>query len=76
MFGDNSNYQAISVREAGRRGGLAVLATHGREHFSKIGKQGQKALRERHPGMAREWGKKGGRPKKPNLDDMGDQRNK
>ena len=43
MFGDNSNYQAISVREAGRRGGLAVLATHGREHFSKIGKQGQKA---------------------------------
>ena len=73
MSGDNSYYQAISVREAGRRGGLAVLATHGREHFSKIGKQGQKVLRDRHPCMASSWGRKGGRPKKPNLDDTGDQ---
>ena len=73
MSRDNSYYQAISVREAGRRGGLAVLATHGREHFSKIGKQGQKVLRDRYPGMAGVWGKKGGRPRKPNLEDMRDQ---
>ena len=69
---DNS-FKNLSVREAGRLGGLAVLAKHGRKHFSKIGKKGQKALREQRPGMASEWGKQGGRPKKPQLYDMGDQ---
>ncbi len=54
----------MDVIEAGRRGGLTVLSTHGREHFSKIGRLGQKALRERYPGMAKVWGKRGGRPKK------------
>lgn len=63
----------MDISEAGRRGGLAVLATYGRKHFSKIGRQGQKTLRDRYPGMAQVWGKQGGRPKKPNLDDMGDQ---
>ena len=72
MSRDNP-FRNISVQEAGRRGGLAVLATYGRKHFSKIGKQGQKALRDRYPGMAKVWGKRGGRPKKPDLDDMGDQ---
>ena len=54
----------ISVNEAGRRGGLAVLAKHGKKHFSQIGKIGQAILKKRYPGMASEWGKKGGRPRK------------
>jgi len=62
----------LSVREAGRRGGLVVLATYGHKHFSRIGKQGQKILRDKHPDMASVWGKRGGRPRKPNLDEMGD----
>lgn len=72
MSRDNS-FRSISVQEAGRRGGLAVLSTYGRQHFSKIGRLGQKALRDLYPGMAKVWGKQGGRPRKPNLDDMGDQ---
>jgi len=67
------SFKNLSVREAGRRGGLSVLAKHGHKHFSKIGKQGQKALRERYPDMASEWGKQGGRPRKPQLHNMGDQ---
>ena len=63
---------SITVNEAGRRGGLTVLARYGCKHFSKIGKQGQKTLRDKYPDMASIWGKQGGRPKKLNLGDMGD----
>jgi general stress protein YciG len=56
-----------TVQEAGRKGGLTVLSLRGREHFVAIGKKGQAVLRELYPDMAREWGKKGGRPKKYNL---------
>jgi general stress protein YciG len=60
--------EKITVQEAGRRGGLSVLANRGREHFVAIGKKGQEALRERYPNMAKEWGKRGGRPRKHNLE--------
>jgi len=59
--------EEMTVREAGRKGGLALLAKHGSNHFVEIGQKGQKTLRERYPGMASEWGKKGGRPKKNNI---------
>ncbi len=49
--------EKITVQEAGRRGGLSVLANRGREHFVAIGKKGQEALRERYPNMAKEWKK-------------------
>ncbi|MFC1902419.1 stress-induced protein, KGG, repeat-containing protein [Chloroflexota bacterium] len=57
----------ISVKEAGRRGGLALLAKLGNKHFSEIGKKGQEEMKKRYPSMASEWGKKGGRPRKNNL---------
>lgn len=60
----------ITVREAGRLGGLTVLRNHGREFYAEIGRQGQKVMRERYPGMARQWGKMGGRPRKPTLDEF------
>jgi general stress protein YciG len=56
--------KSISVVEAGRRGGLTVLRLRGNEFFSEIGKKGQAETRERYPGMASEWGKRGGRPRK------------
>jgi hypothetical protein len=58
----------FTVREAGRLGGLTVLLKHGKAHFIKIGRKGQKAMRAKYPGMASVWGKQGGRPRKFNLD--------
>jgi general stress protein YciG len=60
----------ITVREAGQIGGLTVLKAHGRDFFVRIGKKGQEAMRARYPNMASQWGKKGGRPKKPNLTEI------
>ena len=48
----------ITVSEAGRKGGLALLRKRGREHFAEIGKKGQEVMKERYPGMASSWGKK------------------
>jgi general stress protein YciG len=60
--------EELTVREAGRRGGLAVLRNYGREFFVEVGKKGQKAMRQKYgKDMASKWGKKGGRPRKPNL---------
>lgn len=67
----------ITVRQAGRRGGLAVLSSRGKQFFVEIGKKGQVAMRGKYPGMASEWGKKGGRPQKSNLEEiMRESRNK
>ena len=61
----------ITVNEAGRKGGLACLRKRGRDFFVDIGRRGHSAMRQKYPGMAREWGKLGGRPRKSSLDDMG-----
>jgi len=68
-------FQSISVHQAGKKGGLVVLSRYGRKHFSTIGIKGQKTLRERYPGMAKVWGSQGGRPRKLNLNNTGDQDN-
>jgi len=59
-----------TVQEAGRLGGLKLFANHGRAYFAEIGRRGQRAMRRKYPGMAAQWGKLGGRPKKPNLDEI------
>jgi general stress protein YciG len=53
-----------TVQEAGRRGGLALFQKRGKRYFVEIGVKGQAVTRMRYPGMASEWGKKGGRPRK------------
>ena len=61
----------ITVSEAGGMGGRAVLRVRGREHFSKIGVLGQKAMRAKFPNSAREWGRLRGRPRKNSLNNYG-----
>lgn len=52
-----------------------MLQARGRGHFVVIGRMGQAVMRRKHPGMAAEWGKRGGRPRKPRLDEiMGEDR--
>jgi general stress protein YciG len=62
--------EQATVQEAGRLGGLKLLHNRGRKHFIEIGKAGQQALRRKYPGMASEWGKRGGRPRKRGLADI------
>jgi hypothetical protein len=57
----------MTVREAGKLGGLSLLHKRGKTYFSEIGKKGQAATRSKYPGMASVWGKLGGRPKKEVL---------
>ncbi len=61
---------AITVNEAGRRGGLTVFRARGCQFFAEIGKKGQRVMRARYPNMASQWGKKGGRPRKLKLDEV------
>ena len=57
----------LTVNEAGRKGGLALLSKRGRKHFAEIGKKGQETMKKLYPGMASKWGTKGGRPRKNSL---------
>ena len=61
----------MTVTEAGHLGGTKVREEHGREFYRRIGQAGQQAMRRKHPHMAATWGRLGGRPRKPNLNDMG-----
>ena len=64
--------EQITVNEAGRRGGLAVLRKRGRTFYVEIGSKGQAVMRRKYPDKAREWGKLGGRPKKLVLESVGE----
>jgi len=57
----------ITASEAGRRGGLATLKNQGREYFKKIGKKGGNRTAELYHDLLNEFGKKGGRPRRPAL---------
>jgi len=68
---DTKQQHIPNVKEAGRSGGLSVFRKRGRAFFTEIGKLGQAAMRQKHSNMASVWGRRGGRPRKSNLDDMG-----
>ena len=61
------NSDSISIRLAGRLGGIKTAALHGRIHFVTAGKRGQQVFAQRYTSEDRSrWGKLGGRPKKSN----------
>jgi len=52
---------AITVREAGRRGGVSTKKRHGPEFYQSIGKKGGTTTKQRMgPGFYEKIGKKGG----------------
>jgi general stress protein YciG len=51
---------AVTVQEAGRRGGSRTRDTQPVDHFQKIGARGGKKVAERGPAYFRELGQKGG----------------
>jgi general stress protein YciG len=61
-----SNIQ-ITVSKAGRRGGQTTLKNQGNDFFRRIGKKGGKRTAELYRDLLSEFGKKGGRPRRPTL---------
>jgi general stress protein YciG len=57
----------ISVQEAGRRGGQATLQNQGVGHFRTIGRRGGKRTAELYRELLSDFGKRGGRPRRPSL---------
>jgi hypothetical protein len=63
----------LTVREAGRIGGLSPLARHGLAHYREAGRKGQAELAKWcGPAQRRRWGTMGGRPKRVKLPDTGE----
>lgn len=61
----------ISVREAGARGGRSTLERHGVKFYHQIGAQGGQTTKKRYAHLFSEFGRKGGRPRRPALNDEG-----
>lgn len=65
----------LTVKEAGRLGGLTTLARHGLDHYREAGRKGQAKLDARFGKAQRScWGAMGGRPKRHKSADMGEKR--
>lgn len=59
---------AISVKEAGARGGRSTLERRGTEFFREIGTKGGRKRAELYRDLLAEFGRRGGRPRRPNLE--------
>lgn len=57
----------ISVKIAGRRGGITTRDRYGNDFYRHIGKLGGARTRELYAEALKELGKKGGRPRRPSL---------
>ena len=62
----------ITCREAGRRGGTMTRDRHGVASLRKIAKRGGEVTKMRYGHLFSEFGKRGGRPRRPALEDMGE----
>jgi hypothetical protein len=66
-IGDRKSDQ-LTVGEAGRRGGRATFERRGVMFFREIGRRGGQRTAELYADLLREFGKRGGRPRRPGLD--------
>lgn len=61
--------EEITVAEAGRRGGIATRDRHGIEFYRQIGARGGETTKKRWGHLFAQFGRKGGRPRRPALND-------
>ncbi len=60
----------ITCREAGRRGGSMTRERHGLDFYRKIGALGGETTKKRWGHLFAQFGKRGGRPRRPTLDEF------
>lgn len=58
----------LTVAEAGRRGGTTTRERHGVEFYRQIGSKGGESTKKLYGHLFSEFGKRGGRPRRPNLE--------
>lgn len=61
--------KGITVKEAGQRGGRATFENQGADFFRKIGRRGGRRTVELYGELLKEFGKRGGRPRRPALNE-------
>lgn len=61
--------EQITAAEAGRRGGYATLENQGLDFFRRIGKKGGQRTAELYRELLAEFGRRGGRPRRPSLNE-------
>ena len=61
--------EQISVTEAGRKGGTTTRDRHGAKFYEQIGRRGGESTKKKYAHLLSEFGKKGGRPRRPTLDE-------
>lgn len=61
--------EKITVAEAGRRGGTVTRDRHGVEFLRRIAKRGGEVTKKRYAHLLSEFGRRGGRPRRPTLDE-------
>jgi general stress protein YciG len=66
----------MTVQEAGRRGGYRTLQNQGVKHFKKIGRKGGKRTAQLYRELLSEFGKRGGRPRRPSLKEPMEEENR
>jgi general stress protein YciG len=59
----------VTVQEAGARGGRATRENKGVDFFKRIGAKGGRRTAELYADLLKEFGKRGGRPRRPTLDE-------
>jgi general stress protein YciG len=60
--------EEITVAEAGRRGGTMTRDRHGVEFLREIAKRGGETTKKRYGHLFSEFGRRGGRPRRPVLE--------
>jgi len=66
--------EQITTVEAGRRGGQTTLEHHGVEFFRRIGRKGGQRTASLYRELLTEFGRRGGRPRRPTLDESAGER--
>lgn len=61
-----------AARQLGQRGGATTRDRHGVEFYRQIGARGGETTKRRWGHLFSQFGKKGGRPRRPSLEDMGE----
>lgn len=62
--------KGVTVRQAGARGGRSTRDRHGVEFLKKIAKKGGDTTKKRYGHLFAEYGRRGGRPRRPSLHGM------